>query len=128
MLPASTAEACRSPSVLVARYRGWQPYKADPPEYFKPPVAEFEVNETLSGPPIRGSIRVRYDFHDGSPCIAPQEWRFSEDELPEIGSSWVLYLSPGAGDDVYLTYRGDYGRKQLSEMSRDEALQCSAPR
>ncbi|CAN0494438.1 unnamed protein product, partial [Phaeothamnion confervicola] len=54
-------------------------------------------------------ITVNYAFHDGTACLPPPNFHFSSNMLPAKGSRWILFLHQG--DGLWLTYRGDYGRK-----------------
>lgn len=106
----------QSPIVLVAKYRGYRKHKID---YFSGATASYEITSVLKGSaPSSGLVALNYAFHDGSACIEPEGWTFSESLMPEVGSSWILLLqTPG-------TYRGSAGRLPATpeNMARVKAL------
>lgn len=85
-------------------------------EYFSGPIANYRILQVLKGKPLNGAIRVRYDFHDWTPCMPLAGWKFSDKLMPRKASKWILFLV-GKTDDAkaYMTYRGDYGRWPASE-------------
>lgn len=110
MNSASLEEAVHSESIVVVRYLGFSPTSPTNLSYFMPPTVQYEVIESLKGAVELGTIRVRYSFHDGSPCVEPEGWKFTKDLMPKVGSEWILFLQNKDQNDVYSTYSGDYGR------------------
>lgn len=105
----SLEEAQRSSRAVVAEYVD---YTADGNiGYFSGPVARYRIvrgNYTTPGQ----IVRIRYQFQDGSACLEPQGWVFSESMMPKKGSLWTLYLQ-GEGP-ILDTYRGSFGRQPLT--------------
>lgn len=111
MPPASIEEGLgTSIAVVSAEYQGYRRRQSGRIGYFEPPVARFRVVATLYGkPPAASAIDVYHDFHDGSPCLEPEHWRFNPSMMPEPGSRWLLILQPGK-ENIFRTYRGNFGR------------------
>lgn len=114
-MPAPTLErAVRDSAVIVeVEYLGFD--QSDEVTYFSGPVARYRVLKSLKGN-TDGKLRVRYDFTDGSACIAPKEWKFSQQKMPEPGSRWFLFLT-GSGSPAG-TYRGSFGRQSADPKMR----------
>lgn len=113
----SLEEAVGAPCIVRAEFLGYN--AGEKISYFHGPIAEYRVKEVLKGEMPEDVVRVRYDFDDGSACIAPQGWEFSEKLLPEKGSSWILFLARNESG-IYLTYRGEYGRWQAGIENIDK--------
>jgi len=125
MLAPSLSGLCSSSVVVVGEYLSYEPLSPGSEiGYFSPPLALFRRIETWRGDEGGAEIRVRFDFHDGSPCLEPGGWRFKESLMPKRGSRWVLFLSKDkSGRGYYETFRGDFGRVEFGESVRK--LPCS---
>jgi hypothetical protein len=95
----------RSKTIVVVKYQGYR--ASGKIDYFGGPVAEYKVVRTLKGT-APGTLSVRYDFQDGSACLAESDWKFSPSMMPKVGSQWILLLTTDTEPAV--TYRGDFGR------------------
>lgn len=113
---AQGVEQC--PLIVVARYQGYQ--ASAKVDYFQGVTANYKVVRTLKGK-ADGRLTVRYDFQDGSACLADPNWKFQPTMMPEKGSTWILLLR---SSEPASTYRGDFGRlKSTAEnLKRIEAL------
>lgn len=109
-MPAPTPqEAARSPLIVVCEYIDYD--KDGPVTYFGGVIARYKVTSALKGQAAGDTVKIRYTFHDGTPCMETPGWTFDEKTMPKPGSRWILFLSPGAkADDPCTTYRGNYGR------------------
>lgn len=103
--------------ILVAEYSEYSKRWQHKISYFYGPRATYRVNQILKGnSTLPKAIQVRYDFQDGSPCIESEKWRFDEKVMPQKGSRWILFLkSKGNEEDIWETYRGDYGRWEATD-------------
>lgn len=89
--------------------------------YFHGPAAEYKISQALKGDLADRSIRLRYDFQDGSACIALRGWEFNSSLMPKAGSSWILLLKDkDKTDGLYITYRGDFGRLPATRENLDK--------
>jgi len=115
MLPPTPEQAVESPLVLVTDYVSHD--AAPTPTYFGGTIAEYQVRTVLKGQFSDKTIRIRYEFHDGTPCMEEPGWNFSDKLMPKPNSQWILFLRPGEkAEDPYRTYRGDYGRWGMNEV------------
>ena len=114
-------------NVIVAEY---QSYETDCPsqdiDYFHPPVAIFKKLQIVAGDEAASEISVRFDFHDGSACMAPAEWKFERGQMPQRGDRFILFLTERNDKGTYSTYRGDFGRflqspdaYKIAELAQD---------
>lgn len=117
-MPSPTREeAIHSEWIVIGEYVGYT--TSSDISYFRGPIARYLVLDTLKGDRIAGTIRVRYEFHDGSACLPLEHWRFSDEAMPEQRSRWILFLNGLIEDaQVYTTYRGSYGRWIASEDNK----------
>lgn len=120
MAPTVQEAVDQSQYIVVGEYSG---YSSDshPIDYFYGPQASYRIVEHLKGEKLQGKIVIRYDFSDGSACIAPEDWAFSGQMMPKKASRWILFLqnSDNAGK-VWNTYRGDYGRWPATQENLDQ--------
>jgi len=121
-----SVELCASPVIVVGEYLSYQPLSLGSEiGYFSPPLALFKRIETWRGEEAGAEIRVRFDFHDGSPCLEPEGWRFKESLMPKLGTRWILFLSKDkSGTGYYETFRGDLGRFEFGESARKIFVLC----
>lgn len=109
--------------IVIAEYDSYQ--RTLPPTYFGGALATYKVKSILKAnqlPALKAAqaIVVRYDFQDGSACIEDGNWKFSEKLMPAKGSKWILFLEQfRSSPPTYLTYRGDYGRRQATQQNVD---------
>lgn len=118
MLAPTIEEAIESSQyIVVAEYSEYSKRWQHKIGYFYGPRATYKVSQTLKGnSPLLKVIRVRYDFHNGSPCIEPEKWTFDKKIMPHKGSLWILFLkSKDNEEDIWETYRGDYGRWEATD-------------
>jgi hypothetical protein len=100
--------AFSSQLIAIVEYAG---YKLDGQVgYFNGPIGEYKIIRLLKGAHVSGILDVRYDFTDGSACIAETGWKFTEDLMPEKGSKWILFLDKDNQMEYWTTYRGSFGR------------------
>lgn len=109
--------------IVIAEYDSYQ--RAPLPTYFGGAQATYKVKSILktNQPPALKAgqaIVVRYDFQDGSACLEEENWKFSEKLMPAKGSKWILFLEQlRSSPPNFLTYRGDYGRRQATQQNVD---------
>ena len=126
-LPATMAEACQAQSIVEAEYVSYRPQELlGKVEYFTPPMAQFKVLRKLSGRNTPEYILVRYDFDDGSACVAEPNWRFSAEKMPKKESRWILFLNPiEATPSWFQTYRGSFGRMAPGQATDKLLTECN---
>lgn len=112
-------EALTSPLIVVASYSEFRA-PSQGVSYFGGLMAHYEVEEVLKGKSPAPSLWVHYSFHDGSPCIAPPDFRFTPEMMPKKGSRWLLFLR-GNGKEWH-TYRGDWGRQEADKAAEVRKL------
>jgi len=113
MLAPTLDEAISSDAIVLAEYIGYN--DSFNIEYFNGPIAHYKVIRILKGDSVKKYIKVEYSFHDGSPCMEPEDWKFSSSIMPKVGSKFILFINGSDKHDYYYTYRGDYGRKEADE-------------
>lgn len=106
MATLSLEEALQSKYIVIAEVVRFSPEQNV--SYFSGVTARYDVKQILKGPAMRQKIIILYEFHDGSVCLEPKNWRFDPESLPKKKSHWILFLNES--DRVYITYRGSYGR------------------
>jgi hypothetical protein len=117
MMRATLQEGVRfSQTIVVGTYQGYdfQPSVT----YMEGVVARYRINEVLKGSAqLRGRIiKIRYLFHDLSPCMPAKDWSFNpKQDMPVKNTRWILFLHSNKDNtEVYDTYRGDFGRFSIS--------------
>lgn len=106
-------EAVRSSAMIVlATYDDYS--SKGKIDYFHGPRARYQVDGLLARRAMLleskdDPLEIRYDFTDGSACIAPKKFNFRK-ELPKKGSQWILFLQDKQSEGIITTYRGSYGR------------------
>jgi len=120
MFPPTLEEAIlTSEHIVIAKYIGYNKLKFI--TYFNGPVAKYKVIKNLKGNLSFEAISIRYMFNDGSACLAPKNWRFNDGMMPKPASTWVLFLKRDTQHKgLWMTYRGDFGRKSFSENFEKE--------
>lgn len=114
-------EAIRSECIVIAEYIS---YNHDAViSYFHGPIAEYKVTDIIKGKLQDSIIKLHYDFQDGSACIAERNWVFSDKLMPEKGSRWILFLKNKEAE-IYITYRGDYGRWPFTKENLQKVKQA----
>jgi hypothetical protein len=109
--PSFDSLCAQTSNVIVAEYQSYGPSSPPQPiDYFDPPVAVYKRVQTMAGDETASEIRVRFDFHDGSACMAPSEWKFEPGQMPQRGARFILFLTEKNDKGTYSTYRGDFGR------------------
>ena len=112
-------EAVEKSTIVVAKYQSCDQSK--PIDYFSGVETRFKLvryitrNKKLKKMPRVGdTIKVNFQFDDGSACVAPRPWAFDEKKmLPAKNSQSILFLSDQV-NGVFQTYRGSYGIKKYS--------------
>ncbi len=125
MMAPTKKEAAQSKWILVAKYKGYKPFQL-PVTYFNGVMAQYKIAKILKGPEVKDpNINVAYAFHDGSACLAEQNWKFSDAKMPKIDSDWILFLDDPSFNSSYtnafITYRGDFGRVSATSSSIADA-------
>jgi hypothetical protein len=121
MAPASIREACSSESVVEAEYLRFS--SNTPISFFDGPIAGYRVIRVINGKTTAEEIAIKYDFHDGTACIEPSGWNFSDELMPLPNSKWLLFLK-ASSDNMYTTYRGDFGRIEIGPKSKEFLEKC----
>lgn len=110
--------ALSSQLIAIVEYGG---YKFDGQvDYFSGPIGQYKIIRLLKGANISEILDVRYDFTDGSACIAEAGWKFTEDLMPEKGSRWILFLDKDVQMKYWITYRGSFGRWEANSENIQE--------
>lgn len=111
-------QAFNFPFIAIVEYTG---YKLEGKvDYFSGPIGEYKIIRLLKGANLPEVLDVRYDFSDGSACIAEAGWKFTEDLMPEKGSRWILFLDQDTQMKYWTTYRGSFGRWDASPENIQE--------
>jgi len=119
--PSVSGLCAETTSIVVAEYRSYTSQSIlRPITYSYPPIAIFKRIQTVEGSEGAEQIKVRFDFNDGSPCIDPTGWSFSESKMPAKGHHLILFLTSRDDHGVYRTYRGNFGR--LEPGAKSDAL------
>jgi hypothetical protein len=119
----SIRDACRqSSSIVLAEYYGFD--KRPNVGFWDPPIAHFRIIQSLHGPVLPNDLKVAYEFYDFGTRKEPQDWKYSDELLPEKGSKFILCimsfsLEPG----VFKTYNGAYGRIALNATNLKDVRQ-----
>lgn len=109
----SQVEAADSTHIVIAQYQSYS--KGSYIDYFTGPIAKYKIVKVLKGNSLDNkTIKVQYDFQDGSGCLPENGWKFTDSLMPAKQSKWILFLEKG-DDGKYYTYRGDYGRWKVNE-------------
>jgi len=113
--PSPEEAVIQSDSIVVAEYLGYQ-NRGKEIDYFNGPCANYSIVKIIKGKKLSGIIKVKYDFQDGSACLADKNFEFTNGLMPAKRSRWILFLEGRDGlENIWLTYRGDYGRWLLNE-------------
>ncbi len=116
-MPAPTKEgAFNSKYILIAEYVGYVPNQRKI-EYFQPPFAEYKVLRVLKGDERPHTLKLRYDFSDGSACIAPKPWEFNKQLMPNLKTKWLLFLVGKNSGNIFSSYRGTFGRIEATKQN-----------
>lgn len=117
----TAADAVRAGAIVEAEFLRRDP--ALVPTYMGGAMGVFRVLDRWSGPELTEEIKVIIAFDDGSACMPLQGWVFDEATMPTKHSKWLLFLAgPPRADGSWLTVRGNYGRWELTDAKRAEAL------
>lgn len=109
--PSFDALCAETKNVIVAEYQSYEPNSPTGViDYFDAPVAVFKRLQTVAGDETASEVNVRFDFHDGSPCMAPSGWKFEQRQMPQRGARFILFLTEKNDKGTYSTYRGEFGR------------------
>lgn len=81
-----------------------------------PPHANFKLVQILAGKPCcKTKLPVRFVRSQNIDEKAPQGWHASPEQMPELGSRWIIFLEqfqPNNG--AFDTYKGSFGRVPYS--------------
>lgn len=116
---------CQVASIVEAEYENFErDPKAGIIDYFHPPLAKFKFLRLVHGKAVPAEFFIFYSFDDGSACLMPEGWKFSEDLLPKPGSRWFLFLTEGQ-EKLHKTYYGDFGRFAPGSLARHLISRCA---
>lgn len=112
-------QAVKQSTIVIAEYKGID--KSSKIDYFSGVKTRYKLiryitsNKKFKKMPQSGqSMKVNFQFDDGTACIAPKPWKFNEKEMmPPKNSKWLLFLS-GKNKGIFQTYRGSWGRKAFT--------------
>jgi hypothetical protein len=106
--------------VYVAEFKGYE--HSGPVSYYKPPRANYHIEEYLKGPPLSRTLPVKYEFHEKLVGVEkPADWKFSEDMMPKKGSKWLIFIPNCVPiDGEFETFHGSFGRQEWNEKNIDE--------
>lgn len=108
-------KAIKSKWIVIAEYTGYKKDNSGEISYFQGPIANYKILKSLKGNIIEKNVNIRYDFQDGSACMALKGWEFTKGKMPSVKSKWILFLKNMNDKQIYSTYRGDYGRWKVTE-------------
>ena len=120
MLAPTKDDAYNSPHIVLAEYLDYLPNK-EGTAYFAPPIARYKIIRILKGEQVPQTLKLRYDFSDGTACIAPKKWEFNDKFMPEPKSKWLLFLQGKNKSQIFSSYRGPFGRMKASKQNVTEA-------
>ena len=114
----------RSEWVGICSYIGYE--KGDQIDYLNPPTALFHTLKCLKGPPMPIDIPINFKFYDQADAQMPEGWHFTENKMPPMKSTWIIFIpiaSPSPDHEFY-TYDGCYGRQIATEenIAKIEAI------
>lgn len=112
----------RSECIVIAEYKGFE--KDGMISFYRPPQANFRIEEILKGHGMNKALPIRYEFHDKTNKPKPKDWKFDEKTtMPEKGSKWIIFI-PNAipVDGMFETYHGSFGRLAFTEDNYDKVL------
>ena len=106
--------AVHSECISIAEYLG---YQKNPDVKFNQPIqADYKIVRILKGPPLNKRLPIKYEFHDHSNPPTPPGWKFSEKEMPAVGSQWLIFIEHAVPHNgQFETYEGNWGRQPASE-------------
>lgn len=98
----------KSSFIALAYYDG---YDQDSVKSY-PPHAKFKLVQILIGKGCcKTKLPIRFVRSENISEAAPSQWQFTEKEMPEIGSRWVIFLEQlQPHDGGFDTYKGSLGR------------------
>ncbi len=106
--------AVHSECILIAEYLGYQ--KTADVKFNQPIQADYKIVKILKGPPLNKRLPIKYEFHDHTNPPTPAGWKFSEKEMPAVGSRWLIFIEHAVPHNgQFETYEGSYGRQPESE-------------
>ncbi len=84
---------------------------------FNQPIqADYKIVKILKGPPLNKRLPIKYEFHDHTNPPTPPGWKFSEKEMPKVGSRWLIFIEHAVPHNgQFETYEGNYGRQPETE-------------
>lgn len=107
---------------MIAEYLGYE--KADDIRWNQPPIANYKIVKILKGPPLNHRLPVKYEFHTHAIVASPKNWKFSDKELPEKGSRWILFVEHAVPENnKFELYEGNYGRQPENEENLNKVYQ-----
>lgn len=112
----------RSECIVIAEYKGFE--QEGMVSFYRPPKANYRIEEVLKGHDMNKSLPIRFEFHDKTNKPKPKDWKFDEKTtMPEKGSKWIIFI-PNAipVDGMFETYHGSYGRLAFNEDNYDKVL------
>ncbi|CAN5454819.1 hypothetical protein BH10CYA1_BH10CYA1_27000 [soil metagenome] len=106
--------AIHSECIVIAEYLG---YQKNPDVRFNQPIqADYKIVKILKGPPLNKRLPIKYEFHDHTNPPTPAGWKFSEKEMPAVGSRWLIFIDHAVPHNgQFETYEGNYGRQPETE-------------
>jgi len=100
--------------VLIAEYLGHQ--KSEDARFNQPIQADYKIVKILKGPPLNKRLPIKYEFHDHSNPPTPANWKFTEKEMPAVGSRWLIFIEHAVPHNgQFETYEGSWGRQPETE-------------
>lgn len=82
----------------------------------QPLQADYKIVKILKGPPLNKRLPIKYEFHDHTNPPTPAGWKFSEKEMPAVGSRWLIFIEHAVPHNgQFETYQGSYGRQPETE-------------
>ncbi|MBS1952713.1 MAG: hypothetical protein JST89_00860 [Cyanobacteria bacterium SZAS-4] len=117
--------AAHSECILIAEYLG---YQKNPDVRFNQPIqADYKIVKILKGPPLNKRLPIKYEFHDHTNPPTPPGWKFSEKEMPAVGSRWLIFIEHAVPHNgQFETYQGNYGRQPETEDNLNKIYELLA--
>lgn len=109
----------KSEGVYVAEYKGYE--HEGPISFFKPPQANFKIEEYLKGPPLSRTLPVKFEFHEKLGEERPKDWKFTEELMPKKGHKYLIFIPNCVPiDGKFETFHGSYGIHEYTDKVIDE--------
>lgn len=105
----------------ICTFKGWEHDRGEGTTFYHPPIAIFNIDQNLKGPPLNRRLPIRFEFHNKTGDAMPKDWKFGPDKMPKVGSQWIIFIEnavPMRG--AFETYHGLFGRQEATEENKNK--------